>query len=193
MLRPYTIHWLNEFLESISYATLFMFIVSTIIWYVQCNVATCQIQLIWVWLWRKGSLGSVPRSWFPISLAVVCHLSVEAQKKKKKVKIGKDENSYEFLLFLVESNCNGQGKAWDPLWRSLEAWGWVNERGREQVPENWCWFNEAACLKVQLQDWKKTKTGPDPNRSRPEIIRTDQDCNRSPVFSLPALENYKDW
>ena len=28
MLRPYIIHWLNEFLEFISYDTLFMFIVS---------------------------------------------------------------------------------------------------------------------------------------------------------------------
>jgi len=41
-------------------------------------------------------------------------------------------------------------------------------------------------LKVQLQDWKKTETGPNLNRSRLEILRTDQDCMQ-PQSSLQSI------
>jgi len=46
-------------------------------------------------------------------------------------------------------------------------------------------------LKVQSQDWKKTETGPDQDRSRPEILKTDQDRNHGPVFGLWPLEIIK--
>ena len=42
------------------------------------------------------------------------------------------------------------------------------------------------------RDWKKTETGPDQDRSRPEILKTDQDRNRSPVFGLSPFSKIKD-
>jgi len=47
-------------------------------------------------------------------------------------------------------------------------------------------------LKVQSQDWKKTETGPDQDRSRPEILKTDQDRNRGPVFGPSPFWKIKD-
>jgi len=47
--------------------------------------------------------------------------------------------------------------------------------------------SQRQCLKVQSQDWKKTETGPDQDQSRPEILKTDQDRNRGPVFGLWPL------
>ena len=47
-------------------------------------------------------------------------------------------------------------------------------------------------MKVQSQDWKKTETGPDQDRSRPEIHKTDQDHNRGPVFGPLPFSKIKD-
>jgi len=49
------------------------------------------------------------------------------------------------------------------------------------------------CLEVQSQDWKKTKTEPDPDCWRPEIPRTVKDCNHGLVFGLSWFQKFQDW
>ena len=47
--------------------------------------------------------------------------------------------------------------------------------------------NENLCLEVQSQDQKKTVTRPDPDRSGPQIIKTNEDHNRGPVYGLSHI------
>ena len=47
-------------------------------------------------------------------------------------------------------------------------------------------------MEVQSQDYKKTETEPDLNRSGPEIPRTVEDRNRGPVFGLQQFLKFED-
>ena len=58
---------------------------------------------------KERAPGKCPK--MPIPNQPDCCLSSVSRSAKKRVKIVNDENSYEFLMFLVESNCNWQGRA----------------------------------------------------------------------------------